>query len=119
MRLFKAGFVEYFQPVHEKVLVKGETAYTEELLLHYTYNNISDYKERLHRYTEMEAEFLMTKGEKPSIFKLYVKPIARFVSLYILKQGFRDGFQGFLFSALSGYYDHVKYAKLGRLIKNG
>jgi len=68
--------------------------------------------ERLNRYTSIEAEFLKTKKEQFVFLKLLIKPPLRFADLYLLKQGFRDGVQGLVFSILSGFYDFVKYNKL-------
>jgi len=116
MRLFRAAKARYFQPIHEKVNIDGETSYLKESLLHYTYNSVSDYMIRLKRYTDVEAKFLKSKGERLVFLKIFVMPPLRFISLYFIKQGFRDGVSGFLFSIFSGFYDFMKYAKLTKLI---
>ncbi|MFA5336855.1 MAG: glycosyltransferase family 2 protein [Candidatus Omnitrophota bacterium] len=117
LRLFKKATAYYFQPIHERVALTGKKAYIRECLLHYTYKNITEYMQRLNKYTSMEAEFLKSKGRKPSRSIFLLKPFMRFLELYIIKQGFRDGMEGFLFGALSGFYDFVKYAKLRQVLK--
>ncbi len=115
MRLFRAKAARYFQPIHEKVTISGKTSCIREPMLHYTYDTMADYMERLDRYTSLEAEFLFTKKEGFILLKLICLPFFRFVNLYVLNQGFRDGIQGFLFSVFSGFYDFAKYSKLIRL----
>jgi len=60
-------------------------------------------------------EFMKSKGRRPSVFDIIVKPVVMFTRLYFLKQGFRDGVEGFLFSALSGFYVLLKNVKLWEL----
>jgi len=113
MRLFKKEYANYKQPVHETVEIKGKTSYLKNEILHYTYKNIDAYIKRLNRYTTMEADMLKGKiGLLKGMLFLILKPFFRFLNLYILKQGFRDGIQGFLFSLFSGFYEFVKYSKL-------
>ena len=112
MRLFKKEAAHYIQPVHEKVVVSHALGYLRHPLLHYTYDKMQEYVSRLNRYTSMEAKFL-AKGSKHLLrLSMVMRPIGRFVQLYILKQGFRDGYPGFLFCWLSGFYVFTKYAKL-------
>jgi len=114
LRLFKKATAHYFQPVHEKVALTGKKAYIREYLLHYTYKDVTEYIQRLNKYTSMEAD-MVGKPERLSLmFALLcfmLKPFCKFVYLYLYKQGFRDGYQGFLFSWLSGFYVFLKYAK--------
>ena len=117
MRLFKKGAAKFFQPVHEKVKITGRTGRIHEPLLHDTYEDIPDYMARFRTYTTMEAEFLAGSAKKPSWPVLLVKPCGRFLKLYLGKQGFRDGKEGFLFSVLSGFYDFTKYRKLRVILK--
>ena len=106
VRLWKKGRARFEQPVHETVKVDGTTDCLKNRLLHYTYDSLKDYMERLNRYTTMEAGLL-----KPSGSGLTVKPAAVFLKLYFWERGFGDGPQGFLFSVLSAFYVFVKHAK--------
>ena len=117
MRLFRKTEGVFTQPVHEKVLINGPTAKLKNYMIHYTYRSLGDYTKRLNKYTDMEAAFMKDSGCKPSIAGMTIKPAAMFMRLYFLRQGFRDGIEGFLFSALSGMYIFVKNIKLWDLIK--
>jgi glycosyltransferase involved in cell wall biosynthesis len=112
MALFKRTKVRFYQPIHEIVHIEGKTTRLSNYLNHYTYPSISGYIKRFNFYTTLEAKFMYEKGIKPNGFSLYLKPLAMFIRLYIFKQGFRDGIEGFIFSVLSSFYVFTKYFKL-------
>ena len=119
MRLFKKEKGRFCQPIHEKVSIDGAVNRLKNYINHYTYTSLDDYAKRLNRYTDMEARFMKDKGCKLSILGMTVKPAAMFMRLYFLKQGFRDGIEGLLFSALSGMYIFLKNIKLWDLTRTG
>lgn len=117
IRLFKKGRGEFTQPIHEIVSIRGSVGELKNEINHFTYDNISSYFLRLHRYTTMEAEFLATKCQKVNITDWTIRPFAMFLKLYIINQGFRDGFEGFLFCFFSGWYVFVKHVKCLELLR--
>lgn len=117
VRLLLASRARFEQPVHEVVRVVGETGTLANPMLHFTYDGISDYLNRLNRYTTLEADYLKSKNVPISFIDFFFRPCAVFLRLFILKQGFRDGFEGFLFSVFSAFYTLVKYAKYREILK--
>lgn len=98
--------------VHEKVVVDGRVGRMKSEMLHYSYPTLEEYFTKFNRYTTMGAEDAHRAGKRSGWFQIAVKPVASFFSHYILRQGFRDGLEGFLISALSSCAVLVKYAKL-------
>ena len=45
-----------------------------------------------------------TLGQRPSNFKLVVSPAFKFIQTYLIRQGFRDGFEGLIICKTSAYY---------------
>ncbi len=111
IRLFKKLSARYSQPIHEVVQISGAIGTLRSPFLHYTYPTIEDYFTRFNRYTSMEAQFLESKHYQLMPWDFLLKPLLMFVKLFFLRQGFRDGFEGFLFCFFSGYYILVKHAK--------
>lgn len=111
VRLLRKNKVRYTQPVHEKLECDGSVGHLRGRILHYTYRSINEYWARLNRYTSMEADFfkMQLKPLKPSDWSS--KPLFMFFKLYFIKQGFRDGVQGFIFSVFSAYYVFLKHVK--------
>jgi len=120
VRLFnrtKAGFTE--RPVHEAVEVRGTTGYLENPMLHYTYNGVSDYLKRMERYSLLAAEEMLQKGRRTSVSDLLFRPPFTFLKMFVLKQGFRDGYYGLLLAVLYSFYTFTKYARLRELAEGG
>jgi glycosyltransferase involved in cell wall biosynthesis len=103
--------------VHEKVVTNGPVAYLKGELLHYSYPNLEHYLIKFNRYTTMGAEEAFLKGRRAGLMDIVIKPAASFVKHYLLKQGYRDGVEGFVLSSLSSMSVMVKYAKLRQLWK--
>lgn len=98
--------------VHEKAVVDGKCGRLKGELLHYSYSTMTGYLDKFNRYTTLGAEKAHSEGKKAGWFDLILKPPASFFKHYIVKQGFRDGWEGFLISILSATAVLVKYAKL-------
>ena len=97
--------------VHEQVAVDGKVGYLKNPLKHYTYASISDYLNRMDRYSSLASIEIRKKHGSAGPILLVVKPISMFLKMYILRRGFLDGTYGFLLAALYSYYTLSKYAK--------
>jgi len=117
VRLFKRGACEFTQPIHEFAVLQGSAGDLRGEIRHYTYATIASYLSRLDRYTSMEAQFLATKRLRVSVIDWLLRPPAMFFKLYVILQGFRDGFEGFLYCFFSGWYVFVKYVKCRELLR--
>jgi glycosyltransferase involved in cell wall biosynthesis len=103
--------------VHEKVETKGRVEYLQSDLLHYSYPDLETYFSKFNRYTTLGAEEAFHAGKKAGWFGIIIKPPVSFLKHYIVRQGFRDGLEGFILSVLSAVAVLVKYAKLHTLHK--
>ena len=113
LRLFRKSKGDFNDAVvHEKVVVEGDTGYLKSDLLHYSYPSLEDYFRKFSWYTTLGAEEAARRGVKAGWFDIVVKPVLSFVSHYVLRQGFRDGLEGFMVSVLSSISVMVKYAKV-------
>jgi hypothetical protein len=43
---------------------------------------------------------------------MFTRPIAEFIKRYFLKKGYNDGWHGFIFAVLMGFYKFVAITKL-------
>jgi len=113
VRLFRRGHGRFTEPrVHEGVEVNGEIGALRNDLIHFTDPSIHHYFVKFNRYTTLAADDLRNRGKRFGLSGLLVHPIFTFFRMYILRQGFRDGIQGFILCTLSSCYVFVKYAKL-------
>lgn len=98
--------------VHEAVAVNGTVGYLKNPLIHYTYKDVSDYLDRMQRYSTLSAEQMKKDGRSATVFDLLLRPWATFLKMFVLKRGFLDGADGVLLSMLYAAYTLAKYAKL-------
>jgi glycosyltransferase involved in cell wall biosynthesis len=112
LRLFKktSGRLEP-REVHEKVVVEGDIGYLKNPLEHYTYRSISDFVERMERYSTLAAREMRKNSKGAGLFSLTLKPLATFVKMYLVRLGFLDGTRGLMLAILYSYYTFLKYAK--------
>ena len=115
-KLFKKdkGKKEY-KHVHSDVKVQGKVGKLKGKLIHYPYNNLTQYFNKFNRYTSWSALDLYEANRKPSILKLILNPLWRFFRMYILQLGFLDGIHGFILCTLASISVFTKYAKLWEL----
>jgi glycosyltransferase involved in cell wall biosynthesis len=97
--------------VHEKILVHGVTKHLKSPLQHYTYRTLSDYMKKMETYSTLAAKEIVRQKGRPSPFSLLLNPLAVFVKMYFLRQGFRDGIHGFMLAVLYAFQTFLKYAK--------
>ncbi|MEK6791324.1 MAG: glycosyltransferase family 2 protein [Deltaproteobacteria bacterium] len=104
--------------VHEAVSVNGAVGYLKNPLIHYTYEDVSDYLDRMQRYSTLSAEQMKKDGRSATVFDLLLRPCATFLKMFVLKRGFLDGSVGLTLSMLYAAYTLAKYAKLREMLKD-
>jgi glycosyltransferase involved in cell wall biosynthesis len=97
---------------HDRVEVDGAVRKLPGELLHYAYRDLSHHVAKIDSYTTIMAARRDERGERASLAKLVLRPPARFVRMYLLRGGFRDGTRGFVIAAMGAFYVFLKYAKL-------
>jgi glycosyltransferase involved in cell wall biosynthesis len=112
LRLFRAGEGRFSgRQVHEALQVNAPLGQLTGALEHYSYANVSDYLKRLNQYTGLAARDRAGKGRRSSSMRLWLDPGWTFIKMYVIKSGWRDGFQGFALCLLSALNTLVKHAK--------
>lgn len=117
-RLFNRKCVSWnLAEVHEELsgIAVIKSVIKSGYILHYSYNDLQDYLQKSNSYTTLRAMQMFKSRKKVTFFKLYLNPLYTFVSNYIFKLGFLDGFWGYTYARLSSTYTYLKYAKLREL----
>ncbi|MCD6138698.1 MAG: glycosyltransferase family 2 protein [Deltaproteobacteria bacterium] len=118
IRLFrkdKAAFKE--RAVHERVETSGPVGRLHHFVEHYTYRSVSDFIQRMDRYSTLSAEAYYKEGRRVGWFEALFRAWFTFGQMYILKRGFLDGGLGLQLAMLYSCYTFVKYAKLKELFQ--
>jgi glycosyltransferase involved in cell wall biosynthesis len=119
-RLFKKGFAHWGgENPHDKIILNGKGCMLKGDLIHYSFVDISDHVRTINAFSSIAAYVRFGKGREFYIWRLLLKPIIKFIELYLIKRGFLDGMAGYIISVSSAYSTFLKEAKLYELDKLG
>ncbi len=112
LRLFRRGAGRFAEDaVHESVRVGGPVEVLAEPLLHQSYRDLEDFVRRSNRYSTLAAQDWLRHGRPVSLAALIMKPLGRFLSMYIVRTGFLDGWRGLVLAVLYAEYVFLRTAK--------
>jgi glycosyltransferase involved in cell wall biosynthesis len=112
VRLFRRTLRYDTRPVHEHVIVSGSVGLLPEPLVHTPYATMDEYFEKLLRYSRWWAEQNLARGRRAGVLDLTFRPVARFLTMLIVKSGWRDGTHGVVIAVLGAVSVAAKYAQL-------
>lgn len=116
VRFFQKGKVEWSDKIHSIPLTKGEGADLKaketNAIVHHNYQSVSQYLERLNRYTDFQAEELIKSDYKFAWEDLIKKPTGEFLSRFFAGEGYKDGIHGLVLALLQAFSELVKYLKV-------
>ncbi len=99
--------------IHESVEVAtGKIGSLRQRFQHFTARDLEAYVRKVVRYGRLDGDDRYQRGKRPSyLFTLCHAPL-RFLQLYILRGGFRDGFPGLVVCMTVAFYTFMKDARL-------
>lgn len=116
-RLYRRDRARFVGSLHESLQVDGPVAYFQGELYHHTFPTVTDHVARLNTYSTLAAEALFRSGRRRWLLPLLFSPPWMFLRTLVLKQGFRDGYVGWVIANLSALSAFLKYVKLGVLVE--
>jgi len=119
LRLFRRGRGRYPErAVHERLELDGVAGRLSERLDHIPYRDLDDYMDKMKRYSRRGALELRRKG-RGWVPGILVRPVTRFLRMYLLQLGFLDGSAGLTLCSLAAASVYFKYAWLRELSRRG
>ncbi len=134
MRFFRPEKVRFERLVNPTPVIDGAHGYLEERFLHYNFSKgFEEWLAKHNRYSTFEAmEGIKLldgeRGEAPSLldadaakrrkalknlsFRLPLRPLAKFLYLYVGKRGFLDGGPGLTYCCLQAIYEYMIVLKM-------
>lgn len=126
IRVFDRRITKWEGIIHEKLVIDFspiDSAQGDKLemtkgillngdLLHYSYYSKEQHYAQTEKFSTLAAQNMFAKGKKVSALKMYLSPIVKFISDYIIKLGFLDGAAGYTICRISAYTSYLKYKKL-------
>lgn len=115
LRLAKKEDGKWHGKVHETWKVVGKIGELTHPLLHVPHQNIREFVSDVDEYSTLRAEELSEKSVQVSFFHIILYPLAKFIKNYWLKQGYKDGIPGILYSIMMSLHSFLVRAKLYQL----
>lgn len=116
IRFFKKGHLRWSEKIHSVPLTRGEGKDLEakeiNAIIHYNYQTISQYIDRLNRYSKIQAEEMIESGYKFDWKDMLKKPMGEFLSRFFAGEGYKDGLHGLALSLLQAFSEFIKYLKV-------
>lgn len=124
--------------VHEHVILGGRSGRLRHEMEHYAFPTIDIWVEKHNRYANWEARLLTNRDAQhasvatnldPALARkrrlkhlaarIPFRPFLRFFYHYVWRGGFLDGYRGYVFCRLMGFYEFLATAKAGELRRTG
>jgi glycosyltransferase involved in cell wall biosynthesis len=102
----------WVRPVHEVWLMKGETSYLMNPILHYPHQSLKDFIASVDRHSTIHAIANQSEGKKSNLFKILFWPVAKFIQNWILRLGFLDGTVGIIAALMMSFHSYLAWSKL-------
>lgn len=116
IRFFKKGFVMWSELIHSVPTTTGRgldlEVKPEFAIIHHNYDSVTQYLERMNRYTDVQAKARIKDGYRFEWEDLIKKPVGEFVSRYFAGEGYKDGIHGLALSLLQAFSELVLYVKV-------
>lgn len=97
--------------VHEMVKVEGKVGSLNEHIVHYNYDNTSQFLQKLGTiYGPNEADQIIKKGYIFDWRDSIRFPVKEFLSRFFAREGYKDGFHGLMLSLLMAFYHLIVFS---------
>lgn len=117
LRLLRVGKARYdtTRPVHEVVQLEGEMGTLNNPLIHYNYQDTTQFAAKQRRYVAYDAKILYEQGVRAKPHHFITQPLRHFWWRYVTLKGYQNGFHGLRLSALMAWYEYRKYRLLAEM----
>src|SRR3989338_6153583 len=118
LRLFKKGKGKFEEKhVHEMIKLDGKSEKLEIPIIHYNYENISQFLQKTLLYAANEADQLIEKGYNFSWQDCVRFPAKEFISRFFASEGYKDALHGLVLSLLMAFYHLIVFVNLWEKLK--
>jgi len=120
IRLFRRDAARYQdREVHSEIELPGPLPFLRGRLDHYSFRSWSQYWPKIAKYTDWGASQAFRDGQRAGVGSIVLRPLMRFVKMYVLRLGFLDGAEGAQLAMLGAFSVYLKYAKLWEMSRRG
>lgn len=115
-RLLRKGKVTYDENSLDTPLINGPRKVFCNPVDHFTGDHVGGRVKKVIRQSQFKAQEKLSKRRRVRWRDVMFRPIMAFVKMYLLKQGYRDGIEGFIYATLSSLHTFLCYAKMWEIL---
>lgn len=119
LRFFKKGSVQWQNEIHSVPTTTGEgeslPAEEQYALVHHHYTSVSQWIQRMDRYTTVQAKELNDTGYQYQFADTLAKPFSEFLRRFFAWEGYKDGVVGLNLALLQALSELIVYLKVKEL----
>lgn len=120
IRLFRRDKARYQdREVHSEIDLPGPLPTLAAPLLHFSFRSWAQYWPKIEKYTDWGASQAFRDGKRSGTGSILLRPLLRFLKMYVVRLGFLDGPEGAQLAMLGAFSVYLKYAKLWDLGRKG
>lgn len=116
VRFFRKGSVVWKDKIHSEPEKRGKgvTLLPKEkyAIVHENYSSVSEYIQRMDRYSSIQAREKTSLGYKFNFLDLIIEPSREFFGRFFAGGGYRDGIHGLALALLQAFSELVVYLKV-------
>ncbi len=118
LKLFRKDKFRYEEvAVHPRAFMDDPCGRLSADLLHYSYRDIEDFVAKLNRQTSWEARKWHAQNKPMRLGRFLWRSYDRFMRSYFGRQGYREGFWGFVTAYFAGLYQFLSYLKYREIVR--
>jgi glycosyltransferase involved in cell wall biosynthesis len=116
VRLFRRDAARYQdREVHAEIDLPGPLPTLRHPLHHYSFRSWEQYWPKIEKYTDWGASQALRDGKRSGLGSILLRPLLRFLKMYVIRLGFLDGAEGAQLAMLGAFSVYLKYSKLWEL----
>lgn len=81
-------------------------------LLHFADEDLAVRVQTMNKYSSIAARAYYDRGRRGRWWRVLLKPVGRFLNEFVLRRGFRDGFNGYYIAQTAAHYVWLREMKL-------
>ena len=116
-RLYRRETAQFSGMIHEALRFEGQAGRLPGDLLHYTVRSFAEHEEKVEQYTTLAAQQMFESGKRNWRAAMWLATPWSWFQNFFLRGGCMDGYRGALISQMAARSVRLKYAKLGKLVR--
>ncbi len=112
LRLVRRNSGSWKGLVHESFNPTGPVGQLSGFMDHFPHPTLSEFLSSINFYSTLRAKELLKQGRSAGTFSIVFFPLGKFFTTFVLRKGFKDGIQGFVYSFLMSFHSFLVRTKL-------